>query len=156
MHRIRRSGARAMSDHLALDLGNDKALLQVSVMLNHSGTQQTLAYIGLDIEREQLNDWLRGISMYSPAAYKINEATVTAIRPVTLAGGVSLQTPAGAAPRPHRVSQLTQPAHVPAQRPRRHAEPPGQVLPRPPAARLQQREQAQRPRTRVGQSARSR
>lgn len=50
---------------------------------------------------------------------------------------------------PARVSQLAQPAHVPAQRPRRHAEPPGQIRPRPPAARLQQQEQAQHPRARV-------
>jgi len=93
MHTIRRSGARAMFDHLALDLGNDKALLQVSVMLNHQGTQQTLSYIGLDIEREQLNDWLRGNSMYSPAAYVTNQATVTAIRPVGPKGGASPELP---------------------------------------------------------------
>lgn len=68
LHTIRRSGARAMLDHLALTLGNDKALLQVATMLDHENPQMTLVYIGLDLERDQLNKWLRGHSMYGTSA----------------------------------------------------------------------------------------
>lgn len=68
LHTIRRSGARAMLDHLSLTLGNDKALLQVATMLDHENPQMTLVYIGLDQEREQLNKWLRGNSMYGTSA----------------------------------------------------------------------------------------
>jgi integrase len=64
IHTIRRSGARALLDHLALEVGEDKALLRVSTMLGHSNTQMTLLYIGRDIERKQLNDWLMDNPMY--------------------------------------------------------------------------------------------
>jgi integrase len=64
MHTIRRSGARAMLDHLSVTLGQDRALIQVATMLDHEDPKQTLLYIGLDQEREQLNDWLRSNSMY--------------------------------------------------------------------------------------------
>jgi len=66
MHTIRRSGARAMLDHLASlpQLGQDKALLQVSIMLDHEDTKITLDYIGRDIERDRLHDYLRSGSMY--------------------------------------------------------------------------------------------
>lgn len=64
MHTIRRSGARAMLDHLSLEVGQDKALLRVATMLDHEDPQQTLAYIGMDIERKQLNDWLKDNPMY--------------------------------------------------------------------------------------------
>jgi integrase len=68
MHTIRRSGARAMLKHLSEDLGNDRALLQVSTMLDHESTQMTLKYIGMNEEREQLNSWLKTNSMYGTAA----------------------------------------------------------------------------------------
>lgn len=64
MHTIRRSGARAMLKHLSEALGNDRALVQVMTMLDHENTQITLAYIGMNEERDQLNGWLRGNSMY--------------------------------------------------------------------------------------------
>lgn len=64
IHTIRRSGARALLDYLALEVGEDKALLRVSTMLGHANTQMTLAYIGRDIERQQLNDWLKDNPMY--------------------------------------------------------------------------------------------
>lgn len=67
MHTIRRSGARAMLDYLADDLGSDKALLQVSIMLDHNDPKTTLLYIGRDIERDRLNDYLKTGSMYGPA-----------------------------------------------------------------------------------------
>jgi integrase len=64
IHTIRRSGARALLDYLALEVGEDKALLRVSTMLGHANTQMTLTYIGRDIERKQLNDWLMDNPMY--------------------------------------------------------------------------------------------
>lgn len=67
MHTIRRSGARAMIDHLASVYGEDKALLMVSTMLDHEDTKMTLTYIGRNIEQKRLNEWLKGNSMYGPA-----------------------------------------------------------------------------------------
>lgn len=63
-HTIRRSGARAMLKHLSESVGHDRALLQVTTMLDHEDTKDTLTYIGMDEEREQLNTWLKGNSMY--------------------------------------------------------------------------------------------
>jgi integrase len=63
-HTVRRSGARAMLDHLSKDLGHERALLQVATMLDHDDPKQTLLYIGMDQEREELNTWLRSNSMY--------------------------------------------------------------------------------------------
>ena len=88
MHTIRRSGARAMLDWLSSQpgMGQDKALLHVSVMLDHSDPRITLAYIGMDIEREQLNDRLRSAPMYgaanSPHARQGTVTQLTALRPV--------------------------------------------------------------------------
>jgi integrase len=64
MHTIRRSGARAMLKHLSEHLGHQRALVQVSIMLDHDDTKMTLRYIGVDAEKDELNDWLRGNSMY--------------------------------------------------------------------------------------------
>lgn len=64
IHTVRRSGARALYDQLSEVLGNDKAIFMVSVMLDHEDIKITLLYIGRDIERERLNDWLRENSMY--------------------------------------------------------------------------------------------
>jgi hypothetical protein len=64
MHTIRRSGARAMLKHLSEHYGHDRALVQVSIMLDHKDTKMTLRYIGMEQEREELNDWLKGHSMY--------------------------------------------------------------------------------------------
>lgn len=64
MHTIRRSGARAMLKNLSEQLGHDRALIQVCIMLDHQDTKMTLRYIGMDLEKTELNDWLRGHSMY--------------------------------------------------------------------------------------------
>jgi integrase len=64
MHTVRRSGARAMLDHLSRDVGHERALLQVATMLDHDDPKQTLLYIGMDKERDDLNNWLRSNSMY--------------------------------------------------------------------------------------------
>lgn len=58
-HTIRRSGARAMFDHLCDVIGENKALVQVSEMLGHNTLKQTLTYIGRDIENDRLNRWLK-------------------------------------------------------------------------------------------------
>lgn len=80
-HTIRRSGARAMLDYLTDNLGADRALLQVSMMLDHEDTQVTLVYIGVDLERERLNDFLRTNSMYAvnPSRRATAGGTVTSI-----------------------------------------------------------------------------
>jgi integrase len=59
MHTIRRSGARAMYLHLRETQGRDSAAIQVSLMLDHEDPKVTLAYIGMDEEREELHAWLR-------------------------------------------------------------------------------------------------
>lgn len=64
MHTVRRSGARAMIDHLASVYGEDKALLMVSTMLDHESVEMTLLYIGRNIEQKRLNEWLKTNSMY--------------------------------------------------------------------------------------------
>ena len=64
MHTIRRSGARAMIDHLATVWGEDKALLMVSTMLDHETTTMTLLYIGRSLEQKRLNAFLESNSMY--------------------------------------------------------------------------------------------
>ena len=64
MHTFRRSGARAFLKALSERLGHQRALVQVSLMLDHEDLKQTIAYIGIDQERQELNDWLRGNSMY--------------------------------------------------------------------------------------------
>lgn len=81
VHTIRRSGARAMLDFLTDNIGADRALLQVSLMLDHEDTRVTLLYIGLDLERERLNDFLRTNSMYAvnPSRRATAGGTVTSI-----------------------------------------------------------------------------
>jgi integrase len=64
MHTFRRSGARAFLKSLSEGLGHQRALIQVSLMLDHDDLKQTIRYIGVEQERAELNDWLRGHSMY--------------------------------------------------------------------------------------------
>jgi integrase len=64
IHTIRRSGSRALLDHLEGNMGADRALLMVSAMLDHENPQVTLRYIGRDIEKQRLDDFLRSNSMY--------------------------------------------------------------------------------------------
>jgi integrase len=63
-HTIRRSGARALLDYLEGEMGADRALLQVSAMLDHDDPQQTLTYIGREIEKDRLDKFLRSNRMY--------------------------------------------------------------------------------------------
>lgn len=73
-HTIRRSGARAMLKHLSAQVGYADALVTVAAMLDHSDVKMTLRYIGMDKQKEELNDWLRGNSMYgtSPSRAKLS------------------------------------------------------------------------------------
>lgn len=64
-HTIRRSGARAMLDYLiSSGEGKDKALLRVQMMLGHKDPIMTLRYIGYEVEKAQLDEWLTTHSMY--------------------------------------------------------------------------------------------
>jgi integrase len=64
MHTFRRSGARAFFKMLKDEMGYQGALVRVGAMLDHDDLKNTLRYIGMDQEREELNDWLKGNSMY--------------------------------------------------------------------------------------------
>jgi integrase len=81
MHTIRRSGARAMLKNLSEGLGHQRALVQVSVMLDHDDLKQTLRYIGMDQEKDELNDWLRGNSPYGKPPAAIEAAVLKFRRP---------------------------------------------------------------------------
>lgn len=64
MHTFRRSGARAFFKMMKDEMGYQGALVRVGAMLDHEDLKNTLRYIGMDQERMELNDWLRGNSMY--------------------------------------------------------------------------------------------
>lgn len=84
MHTWRRSGARAMFLHLRDTLGFDGALVRVQTMLDHEMPQMTLKYIGMEQEREALNEWLKDNSMYGTTAPE-PETNVVQFRPRRLA-----------------------------------------------------------------------
>lgn len=65
-HTLRRSGARAMADHLRT-LGYDGALMRVASMLGHKDTRMTERYIGWELERTQRNEQLAGKPMFGDA-----------------------------------------------------------------------------------------
>lgn len=62
-HTLRRSGARAYFDHLAVN-GYDGALRRVQSMLGHRTSAMTELYLGLDLDRQRRNDDLRGAPMF--------------------------------------------------------------------------------------------
>lgn len=64
VHTIRRSGARALFDHLEQGVGADHALNMVMTLLDHEDRRMTQRYIGLDRDREALNTFLRSNPMY--------------------------------------------------------------------------------------------
>jgi integrase len=67
MHCIRRSAARAMLRYLSEAEGDSRALLKVSLMLGHKDTKTTLVYIGQDLEKMELDRYLRaGGSLFGP------------------------------------------------------------------------------------------
>lgn len=62
-HTIRRSGARALFDRLALE-GYDHSLRIVQSMLHHSSVSITEGYIGVTADRRSRDEILRGHPMY--------------------------------------------------------------------------------------------
>lgn len=62
-HTLRRSGARALYDQLKSE-GHDRAARRVQAMLHHASIQMTERYIGIDIDRKERNDLLRGRRMF--------------------------------------------------------------------------------------------
>lgn len=64
VHTLRRSGARALYDHLAAD-GHDRAARQVQAMLGHSNLVTTEKYLGIDLDRKQRNDLIKGRPMFA-------------------------------------------------------------------------------------------
>lgn len=62
-HTLRRSGARALFDHLR-DQGYDGALMRVSSMLGHADVKVTQRYLGLSLERTQRNESIAGELMF--------------------------------------------------------------------------------------------
>lgn len=69
-HTLRRSGARALYDHLLSDRGHDDANRTVQSMLGHSSFTTTEVYLGIDIDRSKRNALIAGRPMFpkSPAA----------------------------------------------------------------------------------------
>jgi integrase len=59
-HALRRSGARMLLDFFRQVEGEQSAVLRVSNMLGHKNLKDTLNYIGLDIESDQLHAKLAG------------------------------------------------------------------------------------------------
>jgi len=64
-HALRRSGARMLLDFFRQVEGEQSAVLRVSNMLGHKNLKDTLNYIGLDVEAEQLHVKLRGTRVLS-------------------------------------------------------------------------------------------
>lgn len=62
-HTMRRSGARAYFDVL-VDQGYDGALRRVQAMLGHKHSKETEGYLGLDLDRQQRNDAIKGQPMF--------------------------------------------------------------------------------------------
>lgn len=63
MHTLRRSGARALFDHL-VEQSYDGALRRVQAMLHHSDSKMTERYLGIEIDRHQRNELIRGVEMF--------------------------------------------------------------------------------------------
>ncbi len=67
MHTLRRSGARAYFDTLR-NKGYDGALRRVQALLHHKSLQMTEHYIGLDLDRLERNEAMKGEIMFPSLA----------------------------------------------------------------------------------------
>lgn len=67
IHTLRRSGARALFDELQ-GRGYDGALRQVSAMLHHSSVTTTEHYLGLDLDRKQRDEAIKGHALFPSLA----------------------------------------------------------------------------------------
>lgn len=63
-HTLRRSGARALFDHL-VSIGYDQSLRVVQSMLHHSSQVTTETYIGITADRRTRDDLIKGRCMYA-------------------------------------------------------------------------------------------
>lgn len=63
-HTLRRSGARALFDHLANQTGYDGAGRTVQSMLHHASFSTTETYLGLDLDYKRRDDLLRSKPMF--------------------------------------------------------------------------------------------
>jgi integrase len=70
VHTLRRSGARALFDDLRQQ-GYDGALQRVRSMLHHSSGAMTERYLGINMERRQRNDAIRGKKMFTLEAENV-------------------------------------------------------------------------------------
>ncbi|MBG6140659.1 tyrosine-type recombinase/integrase [Longispora fulva] len=69
-HTLRRSAARALYERLR-DHGRDDALVMVQTLLGHAQISTTMAYIGVDTQKDRLRGLLAGQRMYdAPVAAK--------------------------------------------------------------------------------------
>jgi len=66
-HTLRRSGARALYDHLVAQ-GHDYAIRRVQSMLHHSSIAMTERYLGVTADIKRRNESLRGRPMFPPVA----------------------------------------------------------------------------------------
>lgn len=62
-HTLRRSGARALYDHL-IDSGHDGAGRTVQAMLHHKHFSTTEGYLGIGLDKKRRDDLIKGKSMY--------------------------------------------------------------------------------------------
>lgn len=69
MHTLRRSGARALFDHLVDDGSYDGALRLVQSLLHHSSSKTTEIYLGLDLDTKKRDELLRGKPMFPVAGH---------------------------------------------------------------------------------------
>lgn len=67
VHTLRRSGARALFDEMS-SAGYDGALRRVQAMLHHRSSQTTEHYLGLDLDRKQRDDAIKGKPLFPSLA----------------------------------------------------------------------------------------
>lgn len=72
IHTLRRSAARALFDTLAED-GHDKPLRVVQAFLHHSSQSTTERYIGVEIDRRQRDDLIKGRAMFPTSRDNVTE-----------------------------------------------------------------------------------
>lgn len=87
MHAIRRSGARALLDHLEGVAGKDRALNMVTKALDHDDPSQTLRYIDMDVDKQRLDNYLRTNPMYGTQAQDHSASVINLRSPATGAPG---------------------------------------------------------------------
>lgn len=75
-HTLRRSGARARFDALKT-LGYDGALQHVRSLLHHASATMTERYLGINIERKQRDDMIKGQSMFPTVEHGGNVVELT-------------------------------------------------------------------------------